>query len=185
MRGEWCYFHQKITPAECDELIALTRSRAPSDGTIGIAGSKVDKDFRRSDVWFLKPEEMPRLFSTLWELAIWGNRDWFGFHIDRLDFAQIARYEAGGEYKPHQDVFWITPLDRHRKLSCVVQLSDPADYEGGDLKFTGVNEEPSVEQLRARGTAIFFPSFVYHAAQPVTKGVRYSLALWFEGPKWR
>lgn len=187
MRGEWCYFKgaEKFSDEECNELIRHTFMHEPSAATIGIDGKLVQTDFRKSDIWFLHPELHPELFRALWALALRANADWFGFHIDRLEYVQIARYEAGGEYKPHQDVFWITPDDKHRKLSCVIQLSPPDTYSGGDLTFTGVNEHPNAEDLRARGTVAFFPSFVYHAAQPVTDGVRYSLAAWFEGPKWR
>lgn len=73
----------------------------------------------------------------------------------------------------------------HRKLSCVIQLSDPATYEGGDLTFEHVAQYPNAEEMRQQGTAIFFPSFVRHAALPVTSGKRYSIAAWFDGPKWR
>lgn len=185
MRGEWCYFKSRLTDKECSELIKHTFMHEPSAATIGIDGKLVQSDFRKSDVWFLSNEQWPELFRTLWDLALWANRDWFGFHIDRLEYVQVARYTEGGEYKPHQDVFWMTPNDRHRKLSCVIQLSKPDEYTGGDLTFTGVNEYPNADDLRAQGTAVFFPAFTYHAAQPVTSGVRYSLAAWFEGPKWR
>ena len=46
-----------------------------------------------------------------------------------------------------------------------------------------MNEYPNKEEMRTQGTAIFLPSFINHAALPVTKGTRYSLAVWFEGPK--
>jgi PKHD-type hydroxylase len=44
---------------------------------------------------------------------------------------------------------------------------------------------PDKEEIRQQGTAIFLPSFISHAALPVTKGTRHSLAVWMEGPKWR
>ena len=39
--------------------------------------------------------------------------------------------------------------------------------------------------MRGQGNIIFFPSIYYHEAMEVTKGVRYSLVGWFEGPKWK
>jgi predicted 2-oxoglutarate/Fe(II)-dependent dioxygenase YbiX len=47
-----------------------------------------------------------------------------------------------------------------------------------------LNQYPDKEEIRTQGTAVFLPSFIPHAALPVTKGTRYSLAVWFEGPKW-
>lgn len=54
-------------------------------------------------------------------------KEWFGFHIDNLEYIQLARYNGtiGAEYKKHQDVFWINKSTRHRKLSAVIQLSNP------------------------------------------------------------
>jgi hypothetical protein len=49
----------------------------------------------------------------------------------------------------------------------------------------GVNQEPNKDDVKARGTTFFFPSFFDHQATPVTKGTRYSLAAWFDGPKWK
>ena len=89
-----------------------------------------------------------------------------------------------GEYKKHHDVFWINNDQFHRKLSCVVQLTDPNEYEGGDFEMFDLTEYPNAQEVRAQGSTIFFPSFVPHQAHPVTKGKRYSLAVWFEGPKW-
>ena len=68
----------------------------------------------------------------------------------------------------------------YRKLSITVQLSDPSDYEGGDLQFL-ITREP-VTAKREKGNAIVFPSFMIHQVKPVTKGVRYSLVCWCSGP---
>jgi PKHD-type hydroxylase len=72
----------------------------------------------------------------------------------------------------------------HRKLTAVVQLTDPLTYEGGNLQLFS-SFEPDKSDMRAQGTTVFFPSFLDHQAHPVTKGTRYSLACWFDGPKWR
>jgi PKHD-type hydroxylase len=69
-------------------------------------------------------------------------------------------------------------------LTCVIQLTNPGEYEGGDFEMYELTQYPDKEDLRTQGTAIFLPSFINHAALPVTKGTRYSLAVWFEGPKW-
>ncbi|MGB0178111.1 MAG: 2OG-Fe(II) oxygenase, partial [Owenweeksia sp.] len=71
----------------------------------------------------------------------------------------------------------------HRKLSMTVQLSDPADYEGGDLEFM-INQKV-VTAPRTRGTVIVFPSFILHRVTPVTKGVRHSVVGWVSGTPFR
>jgi PKHD-type hydroxylase len=71
----------------------------------------------------------------------------------------------------------------NRKLSCVVQLSDPSDYEGGELQMNSGAQIISVP--REKGLVTFFSSFVLHRVTPVTKGVRKSLVAWISGPNLR
>ena len=66
----------------------------------------------------------------------------------------------------------------------VVQLTDPSEYEGGNLELQW-HEPPGFENLRKRGTIIVFPSFLKHRVTPVTRGIRHSMVSWMEGPKWR
>jgi predicted 2-oxoglutarate/Fe(II)-dependent dioxygenase YbiX len=44
---------------------------------------------------------------------------------------------------------------------------------------------PIDPDVKEQGTFAFFPSMMRHRANPVTRGTRYSIAAWFEGPKWR
>lgn len=191
MRGEWCYFKSYFPADYCQRLIDVISLRSPSDAKIGTNdGVQSDTSFRRSKIRFVNrgDAELDYMFDELWRLAIRANQDWFDVHISKLDYFQIAEYESAnaGEYKTHHDIFYMNGDPYyHRKLSCVVQLSDPATYEGGDLCFEHVDAYPDAQEMRQQGTAIFFPSFVRHAALPVTAGNRFSLAAWFDGPKWR
>ena len=83
--------------------------------------------------------------------------------------------------------------DTIRKISAVVQLSDPAEYEGGDFNIATVDKDATdwsawpvdIPQLKQRGAAIFFPSTLFHRVQPITNGTRRTLVAWFRGPAWR
>ena len=191
MRGEWCYFKSHFPADYCENLIRTALRRPPNEGQIGTqSGIKTDNDFRRSSIWFVNKmdAELSFVFDELWKLAIRANQDWFDIHISKLDYYQIAEYDSAnrGEYKTHHDIFYMNGDPHyHRKLSCIVQLSDPSTYTGGDLTFEHVDCNPNVEEMRQQGTVIFFPSFIRHAAQPVLTGKRYSVAAWFDGPKWR
>lgn len=191
MRGEWCYFKSYFTPEQCKRLVDVALSRPAQEAKIGTnEGIQADNEFRRSNIRFVNKGdlELDYMFDELWRLAIRANQDWFDVHITKLDYFQIAEYDSAisGEYKTHHDIFYMNGDPYyHRKLSCVIQLSDPATYEGGDLTFEHVQQYPNADEMRMQGTVIFFPSFVRHAALPVTSGMRYSLAAWFDGPKWR
>ena len=190
MKGEWCYFAGRLTADQCDQILNNGLTVPVKDASVGVGGQiRPDHTVRRSAVRFLQQtdQRFEWLFKELWHLALWANRDWFGFHLGELGYLQLAEYKAenAGEYKRHQDVFWLNDQQTHRKLSCVVQLSDPKDYDGGRLELYDIASKFPSEAAVPRGTVIFFPSFVYHAALPVTRGTRYSLAAWFDGPKWR
>jgi PKHD-type hydroxylase len=191
VRGEWAYFKNYFTPEQCDKILQNGLELPAQDAKLGVAGMNdySNDDYRKSKIRFIQQANHPQfswLFDELWKMGMQANRDWFNFHITNLSFVQLAEYDASysGEYKKHHDVFYINNSEYHRKLTCVIQLTDPSTYEGGDFEMYDLNEYPNKEELRTQGTVIFLPSFIPHAALPVTKGTRYSLAVWYEGPKW-
>ena len=72
-----------------------------------------------------------------------------------------------------------------RKVSFSVQLSNPSDYEGGDLRFYRHSTTKFMEAPKDKGTLILFPSWTIHEVTPVTAGTRYSLVSWVNGPRWK
>ena len=64
-----------------------------------------------------------------------------------------------------------------------VNLSDPKDYAGGNFEIRSqTGQEFKLNQFRLRGTVIVFPSFLKHRVTEVTRGKRYSLVQWLNGP---
>lgn len=191
MKGEWCYFKQKLSQIDCAKILEYSEDLPSQRSEIGTdQGITVDDTYRRSEVKFIQQNDLrfEPLFDSVWKMAIQANQEWFRFNITKLSYIQLAKYDSSeqGEYKKHHDVFWINgDPEYHRKLTCVIQLTDPSEYEGGDLELYDLNQYPNPEEIKTQGTAIFFPSFISHAALPVTKGVRHSLACWFDGPKWQ
>jgi PKHD-type hydroxylase len=107
-----------------------------------------------------------------------NNELWkFDLHsiIDSIQYT--VYYEGGGHYDWHIDI-GPNPIN-HRKVSCTIQLSDPNEYEGGDLEIWTGGEFKTIE--RKQGCAIIFPSFLMHRITPITKGIRKSLVLWVGG----
>jgi PKHD-type hydroxylase len=191
MKGEWAYFKEYFTPEQCGKILEDGLKLPAQDAKLGVAGMNdySNDDYRKSKIRFIQQGNHPQfqwLFNELWLMGMQANRDWFNFHITNLSFIQLAEYDESysGEYKKHHDVFWVNNDIYHRKLTCVIQLTDPSTYEGGDFEMYDLNQYPNKDEMRTQGTAIFLPSFIPHAALPVTKGKRYSLAVWFEGPKW-
>ena len=190
MTGEWCYFNHYFDKTACEKIIADAADIPTQDGALGIGdATAADYSLRRSKIRFVNSDnsKFTWLFDALWKTALEANRDFFNVHITRLPFIQIAEYDYldKGEYKEHHDVFWLNndPI-YHRKLSCIIQLSDPEDYQGGDFEIT--EGCPALDkETKNQGSIIYFPSMFRHKANPVLRGTRYSVAAWFEGPKWR
>lgn len=191
MNGEWAYYKSHFTPEECQKILDDSASLPVQRANMGVNGEVRQEEYRRSDIKFIQKgdERFTWLYDKLWKMLIEVNDQWFNFHISKVDYVQLAQYSEKelGEYKKHHDVFWMNGDPKyHRKLTCVIQLTDPSQYEGGELELYNLAQNaPDVNELRMQGTAIFFPSFIEHAALPVTKGTRHSLAVWFDGPKWR
>lgn len=190
MNGEWCYYKSHFTSEECNLILQDSSILHTQDAKLGVDGSSDYQDYRKSKTKFIKKQDQQFqwLFDRMWKLAIESNDIWFNFHISKMDYIQLAEYDSAykGEYKKHHDVFWMNndPI-YHRKLTAIIQLTDPTSYDGGNFEMCNVSEHPNSDEVRAQGTVFFFPSFLEHQATPVTSGVRYSLACWFDGPKWR
>ncbi|MGL6209546.1 MAG: 2OG-Fe(II) oxygenase [Paracoccaceae bacterium] len=172
-----------LTPAECDAVIALAAASQMSDA--GLVRAK-SHDIRRADLaWLDDLPEAAWVMDRMVRLVAEANREGFRFDLDDFaESAQVARYgaERQGHFDWHSDI-GAGPLAARRKLTVVVQLSEPADYQGGVLE---LRPDSNVAQVvRGRGTAVVFPSFVLHRVTPVTIGVRWSLTLWAHGPAFR
>lgn len=175
---------QALTHAECDSLVALCQAAPMRDA--GLVGATTAHQIRRADLSWL--DDIPQaswVMDRMMRLVVEANREAFGF--DLTEFAespQVARY--GAEREAHFD--WHTDigagaLAAKRKLTIVVQLSNPQEYEGGTLDLrpgSNIRQAPT-----DRGTAILFPSFMLHRVTPVTSGTRWSLTLWSHGPAFR
>jgi PKHD-type hydroxylase len=188
MRSEWCYFKEYFSASKCQEIIDMALKLPAEDPVIGADGEfKVDTTIRKSQIrWIRRRGEWLDLFSEIDRLVARANDEHFFVSYNYCNAFQFTEYDESyqGEYKVHKDTFLTFP-GPHRKLSLSVQLSDPASYEGGDFEFTDVGQSPNPVNIRTQGTTIVFPSISYHLVKPVTKGTRYSLVGWYEGPQWR
>jgi len=188
MTGEWCYFKNAISKDVCEFIIREFSKLPKSYASVGVAGELSVEGVRKSKVSFVSKENdlYSPIVSELWNLALQANDDFFNFNVTKLDYVQFAEYDESysGNYKRHHDVFWMNGDPKyHRKLTCVVQLTDVSDYSGGDLQLFS-DKQPNYDDFMSQGTVVFFPSFIEHQVNPVTKGTRHSLTAWFDGPKW-
>ena len=175
-------FEEVFDAQECDRLIETGRSMESSGDLMpGAVDTGKGDQIRDVDVAFVMPDEDSRwVFERLAEVLAQANQDAFRFDLEgfRQGF-QVSRYAAGQHYGWHLDI-GPGPGAR-KKLSITLQLSDPSDYDGGDLEF----RVPDIAASRARGSMTVFPSWTVHRVSPVTRGERWSLVSWISGPRFR
>lgn len=191
MKETFVLHKEHFADSTLDEMITAGLKVEPVPakvGTVGGTGQKLDENTRRSKIrWIQKEnEDYSTVFPIFEKMFHEANKKSFGFDINFLQSIQFTEYPAEtlGHYDWHVDVFWETQEYYQRKLSMVVQLSDPNDYEGGELQLDEW-KTPDPESLKKRGSVIIFPSFIKHRVTPVTKGLRRSLVAWIDGPLWR
>jgi PKHD-type hydroxylase len=169
-------FARAFSAAECASIRALHARRSPHLDSLQVP----IEDYRHAHTWYLERDEVPWVFERLAALASKANAKY------RLDLEAmresllLVRYRDGGHFSWHADSG--AGILSRRKISLSIQLSEPADYEGGALEFSGLGE---ASLARGVGTAIAFPSFFSHRVAPVTRGERWSLVGWMHGPPFR
>lgn len=170
------------------ELNFLQEKASKSNETALVGSpSQVSKEqlqqIRRSQVsWVNKTQETAWVFEKLAHVVSSVNSKYYGFDLTGFgEPLQLTNYDQSdhGMYGWHQDY----NANVSRKLSLVLQLTDPSEYEGGNLQIMTGGEPQNVR--KQRGLLALFPSYVLHQVTPVTKGSRQSLVAWISGPNFK
>ena len=104
-----------------------------------------------------------------------------GLSWETVPSVRVVEFTAGSVYRRHTD--WSPGVGVRRKLSLTVQMSAPADYEGGDVVlYAGPLDEVVCRHM---GCFAVWPAWVLHEVREVTKGRRYSMVAWAEGQPYR
>lgn len=144
----------------------------------------------------------------VWHYINLANRENFLYDLTGFDCEsmQYTKYTEGQFYSWHNDAnlstvykpsgannrnvdqlatdHLNTAVESIRKLSVVIQLSDPSEYTGGNLQLIDENGKSYIAP-RKRGTVILFDSRTQHRVLKVKSGVRRSIVAWAVGPRWK
>ena len=202
----WYYtdLPEKVGELICDDL---TEKFDPQMADSRLHGDTLNKDKRNSQNAWVPTNHWVGGF--VWHYIQRANRENFMYDLTCIDgeSMQYTRYEEGQFYGWHNDAGlatqykpqavgnrgngqetvndWVNAnCELVRKLSFVVQLSDPDDYEGGNTQL--LDESGNNYFIpRQRGTIALFDSRTSHRVLKVTKGMRKSLVGWTVGPRWK
>jgi PKHD-type hydroxylase len=175
----------QFSQPEINELNDIINSLEYEEGRVvndDFAG-EVNKDVRKSNVkWIYPTNETMWLFTKLMKVIQSVNGQLWNFElIMAREPIQYTEYEDNGEYGWHIDTGHGPSAQR--KVSVSVLLTNPDEYEGGDLELWPGGEIKRVE--RKQYTMTIFPSCILHRVTPVKKGVRKSLVFWVGGIPYR
>ena len=213
------YFKSALSPRICDDIVAYGKRHQTEMAVTGGLGRNNNKEAYKSD-GTMKKGALKNLQKKRKSEIVWVNDQWiykeihpfiheanktagWNFDWDFSESCQFTKYGVGQHYGWHCDS-WDKPYDKPndlnshgkiRKLSVTVSLSDPSEYEGGNLEFDFRNDFDfdrnrkhkikECTEIRPRGSIIVFPRFVWHRVNPVTRGTRYSLVIWNLGLPFR
>ena len=177
-----------------------------------LGGDHINKSIRNSkNAWIPSTHWVG---GFIWHYIQKANRTNFLYDLSHIDgeTIQYTKYGVGDYYNWHQDSalhlhyrpnkmeqpvegsldnndeFLINSVKINceiiRKLSFSIQLSDPDDYEGGNVVLLSEEGRKYVAP-RKKGTIILFDSRTQHCVNKVKKGVRKSIVGWVVGPHWK
>lgn len=189
MHAHWYNLPGLLTPKECALLIKhARRNYKPVTAVIGHGAAAQTHQMRTSTIRWLSYTDLDLLWLRLRieEKILVANRECFGYNL-QPSFTEIQFTEYHGDQQGHYD--WHEdcsdcmkkPMDR--KLSFVLQLSDPKDYTGGQFELTANADPLPPAAFTRQGDALLFRSGLKHRVLPVTAGTRYSLVTWVHGPR--
>ena len=194
-------------PEEVVDIIErdLTEQYEANMADSRLHGDALNKDKRNSMNAWVPTQHWVAGF--IWHYIQRANRENFLYDLRCIDgeSIQFTRYQEGQYYGWHNDSglathykpvsignrtdgrsqdFMNENTELVRKLSFAMQLSDPDDYEGGNVQFLDEGGSSYIAP-RQRGCIMLFDSRTQHRVLKVTKGVRKSLVGWVVGPRWK
>lgn len=146
--------------------------------TVGAQGAKVKRNQQLPDTSPLR--------QRLGQLVLHALARHSVYHAATLPLRTLPprfnRYEGGGHYGFHVDgAVMALPADAGQlrsDISCTLFLSEPDEYDGGELIVSDTYGEHEVKL--AAGDLIVYPSSSLHRVSPVTRGARLASFFWVQ-----
>lgn len=128
-------------------------------------------------------DETSWIYDKMADIGREINKEHFKYDLTgfRENFYYLRYQSPVDHFNWHVDIGGHTPSPR--KLSLVLQLSDPSEYEGGE--FDVLVSTHHERGIKAKGIISAFPSYKIHRVTPVTSGIRRTLTMFLVGPNFR
>ena len=189
-------FPRAVRPDVCEQIVKDCKQNILNKASIYGSDKKGrdDPKIRQTSVYFITDKDN-KINDLAWHFLREANKIQFNYDLTFFQAIQFAEYKNGGFYGWHQDQTTINPSNEIRKLSLTLVLSNPDNFEGGELQFYNggrplenmgeITGEQVTNDIKAQGSVICFDSRDFHRVTPVTKGVRHSIVCWTVGPNFK
>ena len=213
MANLFLWYDTELSDVLVDEIINLGHSGEEVESRV--ADGQLNNKIRESKVTWLPSKHWIGGFIMSYVLRANNENFLYDIDGIEGQGLQFTSYSNGGHYYWHSDIavddyyqpqsrdnldvfdnkyalgnsrindFIISNVEKPRKLSFSLQLSDANSYEGGNLQFMSDANHKIYNAPRRRGTLIVFDSRLRHRVSKVRSGRRESLVGWVNGPRWR
>ena len=172
----WAYQDNFFSAEQCKKIIEIGEGQILDRAKVAQEEAGWSRDSKVA--WLYPSPDCDWIYRTVTDGVMAINNSFFNFDLFGLiEGFQFTRYDApSGFYGMHIDKILGGSI---RKLSITIQLSDPDDYDGGELAIQ-IGSDPLI-MPKEQGKLVCFPSYVLHEVRPVTRGTRYSLVAWVTG----
>jgi PKHD-type hydroxylase len=181
---QYCVVNDVFTKEEIDRIIDLEDLQKFAKARVGTDEGNLVEQVRDSEVmWIHHDRASEWLFERFGTLVGNVNGDFFMYDIEGFDSFQYTTYRENEHYNWHIDMGNLS-TNYERKISASIVLTDPSEYEGGELHLipSGNIDEPVILKPNL-GDIVFFASWMPHKVTSVTSGVRKSLVAWVMGKR--
>ena len=183
-KSSYYYYRGLFNNYDLEKLCVIGNKLPKIKGELSSKNS-LDLTYRESTIsWVPINDQTEWIYKKIIDCVNTVNNSYFNYDLTKIEKLQFTRYYGNNNsfYSPHVDSNF-GHFSENRKLTFVLQLSDPTEYEGGELRLhTGKTPEVIPKE---RGLAVFFPSSTLHECTPVTNGKRCTLVGWVYGPNFR
>lgn len=140
-------------------------------------GSFKDTNIRSCQICGIDFVRYPNTINILQSVLIENYKSIYSpLNYSSISELQYIEYIKGDFFKRHSDVVHSDAEDR-RVLTMSINLSEPDEYEGGELVVYDKDGSKHVLS-KTKGSFIIIPAFMDHEAKIVTSGKRKVLICW-------
>lgn len=175
------HLQQVLNAAELRQTRNLLEAASWTDGrtTAGTQAASV-----KNNEQLPQGSETARALQALVLQALHRHSMFFSAALPKKIFNPLFNRYCGDSnfYGPHIDGAVMHSRANHQRvrsdLSCTLFLSDPADYEGGELT---IDDTYGSQRIKLpAGDMVLYPGTSRHEVSPVTRGQRLASFFWIE-----